>query len=135
MKGVSTWKGRDAALWFARARKRRATVRVAVVLLIPLANARFLRALPKAVNEGGFDMICPFCGRESQSEEHCTKCYALFNKEVRRIACDSENDPRSDMIGPFTSKQAKILAWTIMGLLIVAFVAATELTGNGLSGH
>ncbi|CAK7003335.1 MAG: hypothetical protein PEGG_00101 [Paraeggerthella hongkongensis] len=80
-------------------------------------------------------MICPFCGRESQSEEHCTKCYALFNKEVRSIAYDSENDPRSDMIGPFTSKQAKILAWTIMGLLIVAFVAATELTGNGLSGH
>lgn len=80
-------------------------------------------------------MICPFCGRESASEDHCTKCHALFNKEVRKIAYEPDSDPRSDMIGPFTTKQAKILAWIIMGLLLVAFVAATELTGNGVSGH
>lgn len=80
-------------------------------------------------------IICPFCGRESKSEDHCTRCHVRFNKEIRAIAYDTENDPRSDRIGPFSAKTAKRLGWALLVVLIFAFIAATELTGNGLSGH
>lgn len=78
-------------------------------------------------------IICPFCGRESASEDHCTRCHTRFNKEIRSIAYDAESDPRSDRIGPLSTKAAKILCWVVLGLLLVAFVLATELSGNGVS--
>ncbi|MEG0990644.1 MAG: hypothetical protein RSN88_07265 [Gordonibacter sp.] len=79
-------------------------------------------------------IICPFCGRESASQDYCTKCRTRFTKEVRAIAYPAEDDPRSDRIGPFSTRTAKYLGWVLLVLLLVAFVLATELTGNGLSG-
>ncbi|MEG2007117.1 MAG: hypothetical protein RRX88_06855 [Raoultibacter sp.] len=69
-------------------------------------------------------MICPFCGRESQSDQYCTKCQVAFNDEIRSIA--AKTDTRSDRIGPLSTKTAKIILWVFMGLLIVAFVLITE---------
>ena len=80
-------------------------------------------------------LICPFCGKESAADDHCTKCRTRFTKEIRAIAYDAENDPRSDRIGPLSTKAAKYLCWTMLGLLLVAFVLATELSGNGVTGH
>ncbi len=79
-------------------------------------------------------IICPFCGRESASRDHCTKCHSRFNKEILSVAYTADEDPRSDRIGPVSTKTAKILGWVLLGLLLIAFVAATELTGNGVSG-
>ena len=78
-------------------------------------------------------VVCPFCGRPSVSKEYCTRCYAKFNKQVLSIAYTVENDPRDDRIGPFSSKTAKRLAWALLGVLIVVFIAATELSGAGFS--
>lgn len=71
-------------------------------------------------------IICPFCGRASKSEKHCSACGAKFNKEVLAHAFRESKDPRTDMIGPFTMKTAKRLLWGFMILMIVAFVAITE---------
>ncbi|MDJ1650455.1 MULTISPECIES: hypothetical protein [Gordonibacter] len=79
-------------------------------------------------------VICPFCGKTSQAEDHCTKCRTRFTKEVRAVAFTEENDPRSDRIGPVSTKTAKIIGWAVLALLLVAFVLATELTGNGVTG-
>lgn len=78
-------------------------------------------------------MICPFCGRESKSNDYCTACHSLFNKQVRQIAYTAENDPRSDRIGPFSTKTAKRLL--ILGIiaLVSLFIIFTEMTGQGLS--
>ena len=48
-------------------------------------------------------IICPFCGKESASEDHCTKCRTRFTKEIRADAFTVDNDPRSDRIGPVLS--------------------------------
>lgn len=80
-------------------------------------------------------IICPFCGRTSASQDHCTKCHVRFTKEARAIAYHVDDDPRSDRIGPFSTKVAKYLGWILLGLLLVLFVLATELTGNGVIGH
>lgn len=80
-------------------------------------------------------IICPFCGKESAAEDHCTKCRTRFTKEIRAAAYTADNDPRSDRIGPVSTKTAKIFCWVALGLLLVAFVLATELTGNGVTGH
>ena len=80
-------------------------------------------------------IICPFCGKESASRDQCTKCHTRFTKEIRSIAFPVDNDPRSDRIGPFSTKTAKYLGWVLLGLLLVAFVLATELTGNGVTGR
>lgn len=79
-------------------------------------------------------LICPFCGRESTSENHCTKCHVRFTKEIRAVAFSAESDPRNDFIGPFSTKTAKIIGWVLLGLLLIAFVLATELTGHGVTG-
>ena len=80
-------------------------------------------------------IICPFCGKESASQDHCTKCHTRFTKEIRAVAYRADDDPRSDRIGPFSTKTAKYLGWALLGLLLVAFVLATELTGNGVTGR
>lgn len=79
-------------------------------------------------------IICPFCGRESATDDQCTKCHTRFTKEIRAVAYSVDNDPRSDRIGPVSTKTAKILGWVLLGVLLVAFVVATELSGNGVSG-
>lgn len=78
-------------------------------------------------------VICPFCGRVSQSKDHCTVCYALFDKEVLSIASTVESDTRSDRVGRVPTKWAKRLLWLGMILLVCAFVIVTEMTGQGLS--
>lgn len=78
-------------------------------------------------------IICPFCGKESKSDEYCTGCNVLFNKQVRDIAYTAENDPRSDMVGPVSTKTAKRLLVVLLVGLVVAFFALTEMGGNGFS--
>lgn len=70
-------------------------------------------------------MICPFCGKTSESDRRCSKCRVEFNDEIRAIAF--EEDTRSDRIGPVSTRTAKIVLWAFMALLLVAFVAVTEL--------
>ena len=70
------------------------------------------------------NMICPFCGRESESDKRCTKCHVQFNKEIRSIAM--EEDTRSDRIGPVSTKTAKRILWVFMAFLIILFVVLTE---------
>lgn len=77
------------------------------------------------------DIVCPFCGRPSASKEYCTRCYAKFNKEVLSIAHMVSEDTQNDMIGPLPLKWAKRLSWALLGLLIILFVVATELSGSG----
>lgn len=79
-------------------------------------------------------MICPFCGKESTSEDRCTKCHVRFTKAIRAIAYDVDEDPRTDRVGPLSTKAAKIIGWMVLGMLLVVFVVVTELTGNGLTG-
>ena len=64
-----------------------------------------------------------------------TKCHTRFTKEIRAAAFTVDNDPRSDYVGPVTTKVAKVICWVVLGLLLVAFVLATELSGNGVTGH
>lgn len=78
-------------------------------------------------------IICPFCGRESASDVRCTKCHARLDREARSLAYSTENDPRSDRVGPISTKTARIICWIVLGLLLVAFVVLTELSGNGFS--
>lgn len=70
-------------------------------------------------------MICPFCGKVSDSSEHCTRCHVEFNDEIRAVAL--KEDTRSDRVGPVSTKTAKIMLWAFMALLLVAFIAVTEL--------
>ena len=91
-----------------------------------------------AASSKGVEMsaiICPFCGKESASDDHCTKCHTRFTKEIRAAAFTVDNDPRSDYVGPVTTKVAKVICWVVLGLLLAAFVLATELSGNGVTGH
>lgn len=78
-------------------------------------------------------IICPFCGKESRSREYCSKCNTRLTKEALEVAYTRDNDPRGDMIGPFTTKVAKRLLWVFIGLLIIAFVVLTELSGKGFT--
>lgn len=71
-------------------------------------------------------IICPFCGRVSDSLDHCSKCNSLFNKEVRSIAYTEETDPRSDQVGPFSTKVAKRLLWVLIAVLILLFAVFTQ---------
>lgn len=71
-------------------------------------------------------IVCPFCGRPSRSTELCTRCGALFNKEVRSIAFMEQDDPRPDRIGPFTTRTAKILLWIGIAILILLFAVLTN---------
>lgn len=94
--------------------------------------------IPGSRIEQGVEMsaiICPFCGKESASDDHCTKCHTRFTKEIRAAAFTVDNDPRSDYVGPVTTKVAKVICWVVLGLLLAAFVLATELSGNGVTGH
>lgn len=77
-------------------------------------------------------IICPFCGAVSASDEYCTKCHVIFNNTIRSIAYTEDNDPRSDRIGPLSTKAAKRLLAVFMVALVVAFVVLTELSGDGL---
>ena len=76
-------------------------------------------------------IICPFCGKESRSRDYCSKCNTRLTKEALEVAYTRENDPRADMIGPFTTKVAKRLLWVLIALLLVAFVVLTEMQGKG----
>lgn len=71
-------------------------------------------------------IICPFCGARSRYEKFCSGCGAKFNKEVLSHTVRESNDGRSDYIGPFKTKTAKILLWIFMGLMVLAFVIITE---------
>lgn len=72
-------------------------------------------------------MICPFCGVESKSKNHCTHCQAIFNDEVRSIASNSTSDFRNSRVGPFSTQMATIFAWTVIGVLVAAFVVITQI--------
>lgn len=78
-------------------------------------------------------IVCPFCGRVSQSKDHCTVCHTLFSKEVLSVARTVESDSRSDKVGPLSTKWAKRALWVGMVLLVCLFVIITEMTGQGLS--
>lgn len=78
-------------------------------------------------------LICPFCGKESKSDDHCTNCHVRFNKEIRSIAATPETDTRSDSVGPFSLKTAKVLLVVGMVVLLVLFVVFTEMSGSGFS--
>ena len=67
-------------------------------------------------------IICPFCGARSRYEKFCSSCGAKFNKEVLAHTVRESRDSRSDYIGPFKTKTAKILLWIFMGLMVLAFV-------------
>lgn len=71
-------------------------------------------------------IICPFCGARSRYEKFCSSCGAKFNKEVLAHTVRESRDSRSDYIGPFKTKTAKILLWIFMGLMVLAFVLITE---------
>lgn len=77
-------------------------------------------------------IICPFCGSESKSDEYCTSCSVIFNKQIRDIAYTKETDPRSDKIGPLSTKVAKRLLVVLMVALVAAFIVLTELSGDGI---
>lgn len=91
----------------------------------------------ETLEQGGHDggeqdtIICPFCGKESRSHEYCSKCNTRLTKEALSVAYTRDNDPRGDMIGPFTTKVAKRLLWVLIALLLVAFVVLTEMQGKG----
>lgn len=93
--------------------------------------------MPEASERDGYDgdeqnvIICPFCGKESRSREYCSKCNTRLTKEALAVAYTRDNDPRGDTIGPFTTKVAKRLLWVLIALLLIAFVALTELQGKG----
>lgn len=90
------------------------------------------REAEKEVDETGI-VICPFCGKESRSHEFCSNCNTRLTKEVLEVAYTRENDPREDMIGPFTTKTAKRLLWVLIALLLLAFIVLTEMSGKGLT--
>ncbi len=79
------------------------------------------------------DIVCPFCGKVSAAKDRCTSCQALFSKEVLKVAYTVADDPREDGIGPVPTKWAKAAGIVLIILLIAAFVAATEMSGAGIS--
>ncbi|MDO4289906.1 MAG: hypothetical protein Q4C41_01585 [Eggerthellaceae bacterium] len=79
------------------------------------------------------EIICPFCGNVSTSKEFCTRCHTLFNKTVLKAAFTPENDPRSDYVGPFSTKTAKRLLYVGIVVLLVLFFVFTEMTGEGIT--
>lgn len=95
---------------------------------------KYKPAQKSETNEEGDDIvICPFCGKESKSHEYCASCNTRLTKEVLSVAYTPVNDPRSDMIGPFTTKTAKRLLWVLIALLLLAFIVLTEISGAGFT--
>lgn len=74
----------------------------------------------------GRRIICPFCGQPSSSLDHCTRCNALFDKQVRSIAFTEDADPRVDSIGPVSTRVGKYLMWAAIAVLLIAFAVATN---------
>lgn len=74
----------------------------------------------------GKRIICPFCGQPSSSLDHCTRCNALFDKQVRSIAFTEDADPRVDLIGPVSTRVGKYLMWAAIAVLLIAFAVATN---------
>lgn len=74
----------------------------------------------------GRRIICPFCGQPSSSLDHCTRCNALFDKQVRSIAYTEDADPRADSIGPVSTRTGKYLMWAAIAVLLVVFAVATN---------
>lgn len=74
----------------------------------------------------GKRIICPFCGQPSSALDHCTRCNALFDKQVRSIAYTEDADPRRDSIGPVSTRTGKYLMWGAIALLLIAFAVATN---------
>ena len=46
-------------------------------------------------------IICPFCGKESASEDHCTKCRTRFTKEIRAAAFTHGNGDFTADLGEY----------------------------------
>lgn len=78
-------------------------------------------------------IICPFCGGETESTSICEHCCSRLDKKILSISYTPENDPRSDKIGPFSTKTAKRIGWVVIGILLVLFVIFTEMNGGGFT--
>lgn len=79
------------------------------------------------MDESSVQIICPFCGKLSNSEKYCTRCGVQFSKEIRSIAFTEETDPRSDYIGPLKTRTATRILIVAMIVLIVIMVVITEM--------
>lgn len=74
----------------------------------------------------GRRLICPFCGQPSSALDHCTRCNALFDKQVRSIAYTEDADPRNDSLGPVSTRTGKYLMWAAIAALLILFAVATN---------